>query len=141
MASKMLPGPGPDEPDETGHANARGKARGERSPGGGQRRRAKRPPPSVDDCLAALAHIAGLVAMRLLAPAQANSMRAIYHEILAYHQGKAQRAEALSNAKVMEILHRDPALLNALEPLMTDDQIDMVMKAEDDDADEEETHE
>jgi len=86
--------------------------------------------PDAEDCLRAMAQLAGLVAMGLMKPAQANAIRAAFEVVLRHHKDKAKEAEkGLSNADVMELLRKDPQLLSLLEPLLTSDQVAMVMKA------------
>ena len=86
--------------------------------------------PSVDDCLRALASVAGAVAMGLLKPAQANAMRATYAAILSYHQKNETRSDrnGMADADVREIMRKDPKMFSLLEPFLTDEQIDQVMK-------------
>jgi hypothetical protein len=68
--------------------------------------------------------------MGFLKPPQANTIRASYREILQQHKAKAREAEkGLSNANVMEVLRKDPQLLSMLEPLLTAEQVAMIMKA------------
>ena len=94
------------------------------------RRRKRGPIASMEDCLIALASLAGAVAMGLLKPAQANSIRASYTEILRYHQKNETRSDrnGMADADVMEIMRKDPHMFSMLEPFLTDEQIDLVMK-------------
>jgi hypothetical protein len=87
--------------------------------------------PSAEDCLLALASLAGAVAMGLLKPAQANAMRANYAAILSYHQQNESRSDrnGMADADVMEIMRKDPKMLSVLEPFLTDEQIDLVMNS------------
>ena len=104
--------------------------------GEGQRRRKKKfGIPSEQKCLHAMERLAGLVAMGLLKPAQANSIRAAYREILQYHRSRAKEADKnLANADVLELLRTDPKLLSLLEPLLTEEQVTMVTKDTEDSA-------
>jgi hypothetical protein len=94
------------------------------------RRRKRGKIPDVEDCLAALASLAGAVAMGYLKPAQANPIRAIYADILRHHQKNESRNDrnGLSNADVVELMSQDPKMFSMLEPFLTDEQIDLVMK-------------
>ena len=85
--------------------------------------------PDADACLVALGQLPGLVAMGILTTAQANSMRGVYSTILQQHQRtRATRDQAqLDDANVMTILRDNPAMLSMLAPLLTDEQIAMVM--------------
>ena len=94
------------------------------------RRRKRGKIPSIEDCLIALASLAGAVAMGLLKPAQASSIRASYSEILRYHQKNETRSDrnGMADADVMEIMRKDPKMFSMMEPFLTDEQIDLVMK-------------
>ena len=135
MSNLMIPGPGGAEPEKTGHKQAQGKNGGggagaDASHDSRQRHSKKRGIPSENDCLLAIAQVAGLAAMGLLKVGQANAVRAAYRDILSHHKSKAKEAEkSPSNSDVMDLLRKDPKLLNLLAPLMTSEQIDMVMNA------------
>ena len=94
------------------------------------RRRKRGKIPDSEDCLAALASLAGAVAMGFIKTAQANSIRAMYAEILRYHQKNESRSDrnGMSDADVMEIMRKDPKMFSMMEPFLTDEQIDLVMK-------------
>jgi len=86
--------------------------------------------PSKEACLAALAQLAGAVALGLLKPAQANAMRTNYVEILRHHQRNESRddRQGIANEDVVELMRSNPQAFSILEPFLTDDQIDMVMR-------------
>jgi hypothetical protein len=85
--------------------------------------------PTLEDCLRAMAQLAGLVAMGLLKSSEANAIRGAYREILQHHKSEAKQSEtSLSNADVMEVLRKDPQVLSLLEPLLTPEQVAMVMQ-------------
>jgi hypothetical protein len=140
MSISLIPGPGAAEPDKNGHEQAQG---GDRRDAAGadrdhhhQGRPGKSTIPSPDDCARAIAQLAGLVAMGMLKPAQANAIRAAFRDILHHHRTKAKEADkSVSNADVMDLLRHDPKLLNLLAPLLTSEQLDMVMSAGREDAD------
>jgi hypothetical protein len=79
--------------------------------------------------LRAIAQVAGLVALGLLKPAQANAIRASYREILQHHRQSQAREDnqGLSNADVLRLMRDNPEILGLLEPLLTDEQVAMVM--------------
>ena len=60
--------------------------------------------PSAEECLSRLTQLAGLVALGLMTPARANSIRANYREILQYHRQSQIRAEGagLADADILE---------------------------------------
>lgn len=97
----------------------------------GQKRRQRMSPdiPSEEECLGAIAHVARLAAMGLLKPAQANAIRGSFREILVYHQKRAKENEkGISNVGVLEVFQKDPKLLSLLEPLLSQEQIAMILK-------------
>jgi hypothetical protein len=138
MSNLMIPGPGGAEPEKTGDEDTHGSSRDNGSARGRQQCHPPKPSiPSPEDCLRAFAQIAGLVAMGILKPAGANAIRSAYREILQHHKAKAKEAEkSLTNADVMDLLRKDPKLLNLLAPLLTSEQLDMVMNAGNEGADE-----
>jgi len=85
---------------------------------------------SEDDCLRALTQIPGLVAMKMLSTAQANSMRGVYSAILQHHQKNhhVPGDTGLGDADVLELLRHKPEMISMLEPLLTDKQIEMLMR-------------
>ena len=84
--------------------------------------------PTEKECLAAIARVAGLVAMGILKPAAANTIRSSYRDILQHYKAKDQEAEKnLADSDVLEILARDPVMLSLLEPLLSQEQIEMIM--------------
>ncbi len=93
-------------------------------------REERRKIPSLEDCLFAFASLAGAVAMGVIKPAQANTIRASYAEILRYHQKNESRNDrnGMADADVMEIMRKDPKMFSMMEPFLTDEQIDLVMK-------------
>lgn len=71
----------------------------------------------------------GLIALGMLKPAQANAIRSSYQEILRYHMAKARQEEkTLSDVDVLGLFHKNPEVFSLLEPLLTEEQVAMVMK-------------
>jgi hypothetical protein len=84
---------------------------------------------SAAECLQALDQLAGLLALGLVPPAQANAIRATLHEILAHHRSSS---DSSSNARPMdrdmlERLRNDPKLMNMMASQLTADQIAYLM--------------
>lgn len=110
-----------------------GASQGERGHHDRRQRRAKRAArhtyPDEEQCLAALAKLAGLVALGYLTTGQANSIRASFAEILRWHRAAKGGADArrINDHDLRSMLRSNPELLSMLEPLLTDDQIEMVM--------------
>jgi hypothetical protein len=85
--------------------------------------------PSVEDCLRAIAALSGLIALRVLTPAQANSIRANFVAILRQHEPARQTSTAqLADESVMEIWAKHPELLDYIEVLLTPEQLEMIMR-------------
>ena len=109
----------------------------DRDPGGQRRRTAgsrgadkRRGYPDEEQCLAAIARLAGLVAMGLLTTSKANSIRASFSEILRWHRAArgSREQQRLEDADLIGLLRTNPELLAMLEPLLTEDQIEMLTR-------------
>lgn len=132
MPDPKPPGLNPSAPKKLTDGRTEDQDRGDRAA------RNPRPPrgkasgsaiPNAEDCLQALARMPGLVALGILKPAQASAIRGCYADILAYHRGRAKEAEkGLSNDDVRGLLRENPELLSLLEPLLTSEQVEMLMK-------------
>ena len=62
-------------------------------------------------------------------PAVANTIRSAFRDILQYHRSKAKEAEEnVANADVLEAVRKDPKILSLLEPFLTQDMINSIMK-------------
>lgn len=86
---------------------------------------------SRDEIMQRLESVAGLVAIDVLKPQQANVMKGIYHTLLQEHargQSSAAQAGGIDDA-MLPRLQTQPELLNLLTPLLTDAQVRMVMQA------------
>ena len=81
-------------------------------------------------CLAGLSRLPGLLAMGVVKPAQANAMRGVFKDLLDHHrEDRQQVGKTLDTDDVVAKVRENPALLNLLAPLLTDEQIDMIMEA------------
>ena len=137
MSSVLLPGPADAEPEKIGYEQSKvdnhntGADRRRQQ----QRQRARKPDiPSEEDCLGAIAQVARLVAMGLLETAQANAIRAAFREILLYHRNKSKEAEkGISNVALLDVLRKDPKLLSLFEPLLSQEQVEWILRAGDSD--------
>lgn len=116
---------GDDEPDDSARHERNADQPHEEF---GRRKRGRTP--GIEDCVAALASLAGTVAMGLIKPAQAAVIRGCYAEIIKFHQTNESRDDhkSIADADVVELLRKDPKMLSMLEPFLTDEQIKMVMK-------------
>jgi hypothetical protein len=83
-----------------------------------------------DDCLRGLSQLPGLVALRLIRPAESNAMRGAYAELLRHHDRSQSTpaAAAINEVDVVETLRAHPELLKTFEPFLTDEQLQMVLK-------------
>ena len=72
--------------------------------------------------------------MGLLETAQANAIRASFREILLYHRSKTKEAEkGISNVELLDVLRKDPKLLSLFEPLLSQEQVEWILRAGDSD--------
>jgi hypothetical protein len=83
--------------------------------------------PSKQEILGKLAQMPGLVAIGILKPASANSMRGVYSELLRSLTGGADARQALATSDVLAAAREHPELLKLLSPLLTDEQIELLM--------------
>jgi hypothetical protein len=129
MSQNSLCRPDGSNREDGGSASATGSQTGEDAGYGRTRRNAGQEFASAEQCLRCLTQIAGLVAIGMLTPAQGNSMGASYATILQYHQ-KTQSApvHGPATADVMQALRDHPELAAVLEPLLTDEQLEALMK-------------
>jgi hypothetical protein len=127
-ATLMIPGPGA-EPEKDGRQEAHNNARGA---GAGQQphqRAGQSDIPSEEDCLRAIAQVARLAALGMFKPAVANTIRSAFRDILQHHKSKAKEAERnVANADVLAAVRNDPRTLSLLEPFLTQEMIDAIMK-------------
>ena len=125
MNERQLLGYSPDDPgDRSGPHNAEGPE----SPRG--QRRAAPQIYSVEECLSRLSQLPGLIALHYLTPADAGAIRTSLSEILRHHRqsGQEGRHGALTNEDVLAIYRRDPEVFNLMSGLLTDAQVDLVMR-------------
>lgn len=126
MSNLMLPG---SAGDGSGKAAASGSHDGAQGADAGNGHR-EGSILDAETCLRGLGQLPGLVALGVLKPAQANAIRGSYREILQYHQRSQVRDDrnGLSNVDVLELMRTNPRILSMLEPLLTQEQIAMVMR-------------
>lgn len=81
-------------------------------------------------CLTGISQLPGMLALGLLKPAQANSMRGAFKELLDHHREDRQQARGtVATDDMIAAIRKDPGLLNLFAPMLTDEQFDLVMKA------------
>jgi hypothetical protein len=116
----------PEQDDPAGKASRR--------PGGKKGRadnprKARAPIASAEDCLAILSRLPSLVTLGLLSTAQANTIRSTCTEILKYHerQQSGPSRTVVNEKDVAKLLRTHPEYAKMLEPLLTDEQIEMLV--------------
>ncbi len=84
---------------------------------------------SVEECHHALDQLPGMVAMGVIAPAQANAIRGALRDVIAVHQRNAGASPmaATIDRDMLERLRHDPQMMNMMAPLLTPDQIAELM--------------
>jgi len=85
---------------------------------------------SEEDCVAALGQLPGLITMGLIAPAQANAIARSLREVIRYHELRRSQSAAgatLGDEDLLQTVRDNPQMLGLLEPLLTDEQVAMVI--------------
>jgi hypothetical protein len=82
------------------------------------------------ECLAGLSQLPGLLTTGFMKPQTSNSIRGVYHELLQHHQrrGHDGAQPVLADEDIDTILGENPAMLKLIEPLLTDEQVKMVLQ-------------
>jgi hypothetical protein len=113
-----------DDPDDKSRRSDGGKRRAEDP----QRRRPRIL--SVEDCLAALSQLPALTTMGMLTTTRVNTIRSVYTTILQYHERQQSGpSRTITNEKgLAELLREQPQLASLLEPVLTDEQIEMFVR-------------
>jgi hypothetical protein len=84
----------------------------------------------VQKCLEALSQLPGLLMMGYVRPAQANAIRSTLEAILRHYQhtDSTRSGSALKDVDIVSILRTHPELVNLFESMLTDEQLEAVMK-------------
>ena len=85
---------------------------------------------SVEECLRVLSQLGSLATLGMLSTAQANTIRSTYTAILQYHERQQSGpTRTITNEKgLAELLRKQPELATLLEPLLSDEQIQMLVR-------------
>ncbi len=117
----------PEPPDDPA-----GKA--SRRPGGKQRRgdnprQSRAAFSSAEECLAILSRLPSLVTLGLLSTAQANTIRSSCTAILQYHerQQSGPSRTVVNEKDLAKLLQKHPEYGKLFEPLLTDEQIELLV--------------
>ena len=124
---------GPNESNDEPPRAATAGAAAENSPESGARNARPRAKPRIateEDCLAGLSQLPGLLTLGMLTTKQVDSIRGTFNSILQHHrhQPAGTVANSLDQSRLQEIVRANPELANLLEPLLTDDQITMLLQ-------------
>jgi hypothetical protein len=129
MSQNFLSGPEGANRGDRGASSTTGSKTGHDSGNGNQRRHEGSPAASPDQCLRGLTQLPGLVAMGILTPGQANCMRAVFATILQHYQrSQAAPIQARATADIVQAVRDKPELAAMLESLLTDEQLETLMK-------------
>lgn len=96
----------------------------------GRRRRGRgKAPPSVDDLLAQIQHINGMVALKMMSPQAASVILNGLRTILEVQRRRAEQSqEQLATEALVAACRRDPSLINLLTRLLTDEQLERLVR-------------
>jgi hypothetical protein len=124
--------------DPAGKASRRSGSKKDRSE---RPEKARAPIASAEDCLAALSKLVSLVALGILSTAQANAIRSTYTAILQYHERhQSGPSRTIADEKdLAKLLRKHPELAKLLEPLLSDEQIEILLRGGKDAADADES--
>lgn len=71
----------------------------------------------------------GLIAIGVLPPAKANAMKGVYQTILSHVDDSPQSGAArVADEDVIKILQQQPDLLKALQPFLTPEQLELIIR-------------
>jgi len=122
MSLSLPPPPNPEESQSTGATDG---PEVRRRP----RRGRKSEIPTVDDVLKQVMQVNGMVVLRQLSPQAASTIIMGLKVVLdVQHQREALSQEQLASDALVAACRRDPQLVTLLEPLLTDEQLDHLVK-------------
>ncbi len=85
--------------------------------------------PTREECLQGIAALNGALALGLITPSKANSMRANFQAILRSHESSsATGAARVADEDLLKLWRTQPGLVGLIEPLLTPEQLDLVMR-------------
>ena len=124
MDELSIPEP-PDDPAGKASRRSGGEPRRGDNP-----RQGRAPIASAEDCLAVLSRLRRLVTLGLIGTAEANTIRSTYTEILKYHerQQSGPSRTVVNEKDVAKLLQKHPEFGKLFEPLLTDEQIERLMR-------------
>ncbi len=91
---------------------------------------------SVDDCLCMLSQLPSLITLNAITPSKANAIKGALQAVLAELRGThAARPAKELNDNLIAQLRNQPELLHSLEPLLSDEHVDEILRGVKDDTD------
>jgi|SRR4051812_11035281 hypothetical protein len=85
--------------------------------------------PTREECLQGIAALTALIAMGLLTPARANAIRANFLAILRSHEsGSSSGSARVADEDLLRLWRTQPGLIDLIQPLLTPEQLDLVMR-------------
>lgn len=134
MAS-ALPAPDHNDHDASGNGQSRSKPASDHNDhnasgnGPGQSKsNTKNRIPSIEEIVAKLEQLSGLVIMNVISPAKAAIVQRNLRTILdVHHRGVASKSSVLPEEALVELCQRDPRAVELLAPFLTDEQLQRLM--------------
>jgi len=132
MSAELIPSP-PDKLDEKTSKKRTSKTT-EQPTGQAEPERpkaARRPPqmPTLAELVEQMRHVAGLVALGIMTPAQANiALRCISKTCDIVMRCQTSASGAPNQPGLVEACRQNPKLVHLLEPLLTDDQLTELLR-------------
>jgi hypothetical protein len=84
--------------------------------------------PSREACQKAIAALPGLVAIRVLQPAQANSIRASYERILReYDRDRSAQRAHIPDGDLSKVYEQHPDVIDLIAPLLNAEQLQLLV--------------
>jgi hypothetical protein len=101
------------------------------------RRRRKGHILTPDDCRRMLGQLPSLITLKMISPAQANAITRALQTLLAESRASQASGPAkVADENLIALLRVQPDVLEMVEPLLTDEQVDQIMKGVRDDPNE-----
>jgi hypothetical protein len=132
MSDLALPPPDRDDALLSSAPESAGRGQREKSAGSRQRKRRRSTGTAtftMEDILAQLNSLKGMVAAGWITPAQANAITRILQLMMqSLQQGGPRRAaSAIPDEILADLARKDPAILDLLAPFLTDEQFDAIL--------------
>jgi hypothetical protein len=126
-----------DSPQEEGPGNATNNSSQSREDASASqsRRRRKGRILTADDCRQMLGELPSLITLKLITPAQANAITRTLQTLMSESRASQASGPAkVADENLIALLREQPHVLEMIEPMLTDEQVDQIMKGVRDDA-------